>query len=197
MKIHDGIYNFILVFVPVFIAIDIFGVLPLYLSMIENVRLEHRSRVVKQSVITAIIIGMGFLFFGRPFFNFLGITVSDFKIAGGLILLVLAITDLLFPGKSRLIFSPEVGIVPIGTPLIVGPAVLTTLILMVDIYGYLLTMLSLLVNLVIVWVVLTFSDDIFKILGNGGTRAFGKVISLLLAAIAVMMIRVGLSEIIQ
>jgi multiple antibiotic resistance protein len=194
MTANEIIYKFLLVFIPVFVAIDIIGILPLFLSLIENIRGEGRTGVVRQSVLTALIVGMGFLFLGRPLFNFLGITGADFKIAGGIILLVLAVTDLLFPGKSRLTFSPEVGIVPIGTPLIVGPAVLTTLVLMVDIYGYFLTCISLVINLVLVWLVLTFSEKIYSILGSGGTRAFGKVLSLLLAAIAVMMIRVGISE---
>lgn len=193
----DLLYRFVLVFIPVFVAIDIIGVLPLYLTLVENVKRRERTIVVRQSVLTALFVGVGFLFLGRALFNFLGITEADFKIAGGLILLVLAVTDLLFPGKSRLTYSPEVGIVPIGTPLIVGPAVLTTLILMVDIYGYLLTTLSLLTNLAIVWLVLTYSEGIFNILGNGGTRAFGKVISVLLSAIAIMMIRVGIIELLK
>ncbi len=197
MAIHDLGFRFLLVFIPIFVAIDIIGILPLYLSITENVRGESRAKVVRQSILTALIIGIVFLFLGRLLFNFLGITEADFKIAGGLILLVLAITDLLFPGKSRLTFSPEIGIVPIGTPLIVGPAVLTTLILMVDIYGYFLTAMSFLINLFVVYLVLTYSERIFKILGGGGTRAFGKVISLFLAAIAIMMIRVGISEFIK
>lgn len=194
MALHELAYRFLIVFIPIFVAIDIIGVLPLYLSLIENVPDASRTKVVRQSVITAFIVGVGFLFLGRLIFNFLGITPADFKIAGGLILLVIAVSDLLFPGKTRLTYSPEIGIVPIGTPLIVGPAVLTTLILMVDIFGYLLTGLSLVVNLLIVWLVLIYSGEIFRIMGTGGTRAFGKIVSLLLAAIAVMMIRVGVSE---
>ncbi len=197
MAIHEWGYKMLLVFIPIFVAIDVIGILPLYLSIMENVRKESKKKVVRQSILTALVVGIVFLFLGRLLFDFLGITEADFKIAGGLILLVLAITDLLFPGKSRLTFSSEVGIVPIGTPLIVGPAVLTTLILMVDIYGYSLTAISLLANLFVVYLVLTYSERIFKILGNGGTRAFAKVISLFLAAIGIMMIRVGMSEFIK
>lgn len=194
MSVHDAILKFILVFIPVFVAIDIIGILPLFLSLVENIEEDKRREVIKQSILTAFLVGAGFLFLGRPLFNFIGITEADFKIAGGLILLVLAVTDLLFPGKTRLTYSPDIGIVPIGTPLIVGPAVLTTLILMVDIYGYWLTAFSLIINLIVVWIVLAFSERIYRVLGGGGTRAFGKVISLLLAAIAVMMIRVGISK---
>lgn len=197
MSLHEFIFRFFLVFIPIFVAIDIFGILPLYLSIVHNVKMENRTNLAKQSVLTAILVGMGFLFFGRPLFNYLGITEADFKIAGGFILLVFAISDLLFPGKTRLSFTPDAGIVPIGTPLIVGPAVLTTLILMVDIYGYWLTSFSLILNLLIVWFVLKHSEKIYALLGTGGTRATAKVISLLLAAIAVMMIRVGVGDLLS
>lgn len=197
MSIHEFISRFFLVFIPIFIAIDIFGILPLYLSIVHNLKTVERATITRQSVLTALLVGMGFLFLGRPLFNYLGITEADFKIAGGLILLVFAISDLLFPGKTRLSFTADAGIVPIGTPLIVGPAVLTTLILMVDIYGYWLTSFSLILNLIIVWFVLKHSERIYALLGSGGTRATAKVISLLLASIAVMMIRVGIAGLIN
>ncbi|HEY4716426.1 MAG TPA: MarC family protein [bacterium] len=193
---NEAIYRFFLVFVPIFVAIDVIGILPFFLSITEKLSGKARSWIVRQSVITALAIGLGFLFLGRPVFNFLGITVADFKIAGGLLLLVLAITDLLFPGKTRISSATMLGVVPIGTPLIVGPAVITTLILMVDIYGYALCTISIIANLFIVFIVFSFARQIFKLLGEGGTLAFGKVISVLLAAIAVMMIRVGISELI-
>jgi multiple antibiotic resistance protein len=78
-----------------------------------------------------------------------------------------------------------------------GPAALTTILISVDSYGYLITVASLLVNLLIVWILFQKSDWIAKIFGEGGARAFGKVMSLFLAAIAIMMIRVGLTGILR
>ena len=86
------------------------------------------------------------------------------------------------------------GAVPIGTPLVTGPAVLTTIIILLDSYGMLITVSSFVVNLFIVWVVFSYSDAISRFLGKAGSKAFSKIASLLLAAIAVMMIRKGVVD---
>jgi multiple antibiotic resistance protein len=130
---------------------------------------------------------------GNTIFDFLGITENDFRIGGGIVLLILAIRDLLDDGddESR---TPrtEVGIVPIGVPLIMGPGALTTIIMVTDTYGYLLATASIVLNLAIVWILFSQSKWIVKVIGDGGAKAFAKVASLFLAAIAVMMIRVGI-----
>jgi multiple antibiotic resistance protein len=91
----------------------------------------------------------------------------------------------------------SIGVVPIGIPLIIGPAALTTILLLVDTYGIFLTMFSIFINLILVLIVFANSGYVIKILGNSGSRAFAKVASLFLAAIPVMMIRVGLVEILS
>jgi multiple antibiotic resistance protein len=87
-----------------------------------------------------------------------------------------------------------VGAVPIGTPLVTGPAVLTTIVMMLDSYGVYLTVLSFVANLLITWVVFLYADRISGFLGKAGSKAVSKIAHLLLAAIAVMMIRKGLVD---
>jgi multiple antibiotic resistance protein len=89
------------------------------------------------------------------------------------------------------------GVVPLGTPLIVGPAVLTTIIMLIDIYGIIPTVTSFIINMVVVWFVFINSDHILRILGNAGSKAISKVASLILASIGVMMIRKGIMDIIK
>ncbi|MDP3732172.1 MAG: MarC family protein, partial [Candidatus Omnitrophota bacterium] len=86
-----------------------------------------------------------------------------------------------------------VGVFPLGTPLITGTAVLTTTLMMLDSFGIIPTFVSLVINMLIVWVTLVKADFIMKLMGQGGTRAFSKIMYILLAAIAVMMIRRGLT----
>ncbi|MBI4981904.1 MAG: hypothetical protein HZC15_01970 [Candidatus Omnitrophica bacterium] len=88
--------------------------------------------------------------------------------------------------------AQKLGVFPLGTPLITGPAVLTTTLMMLDNYGLVATFVSLLLNMFIVWVTLVKADNIMKILGEGGTRAFAKIMYILLAAISIMMIRRGI-----
>ena len=91
---------------------------------------------------------------------------------------------------------PSIGVVPIGIPLIMGPAALTTIILQVGSYGYVWTIVSLLVNLLIVLAVFTESSRISNALGKPASRAIGKVAALLLAGIGIMMIRSGVAAMI-
>ncbi len=184
--------NFLYTFIPLFVAIDVLGVVPIYLSLIEGLPLASKQRIIWQALLTASGIGLGFILVGQGVFRFLGITVADFQIGGGLILLIFAIMDLLQAEKARRRPSPTMGVVPIGTPLIVGPAVLTTLVMLVDIYGYIMPMLALIVNLLLVGVVFTYAQSVEQWLGEGGTKAISSVINLFLAAIAVMMIRRGI-----
>ena len=188
--------NFPLAFIPLFVAIDVIGILPIFMSLVEGVEKPQKARFINQSVITALSVSIGFLAVGKFVFSILGIEIYDFKIAGGLLLLVFAINDLLFSEKSKKTITSTMGVVPLGIPLIVGPAVLTTIIVTVDTYGYIPTITSLAVNLFIVWIVFLKSNFIYRVMGEGGSKAFAKVASLLLAAIAVMMIRRGFMDIV-
>src|SRR5574341_417790 len=92
---------FALAFVPLFVAIDVIGVLPFYLAITSPMDEAARRRVLVQALATAWLGGVAFAMVGGLLFDFLGITVSDFKVAGGVILLVLSIYDLLFASKTR------------------------------------------------------------------------------------------------
>jgi multiple antibiotic resistance protein len=103
--------------------------------------------------------------------------------------------DLTAQGKTRRGVATELGAVPIGTPLIVGPAVLTISLMLVSVHGLAITLIALFLNIAIVGVVFIFSDIIMRFLGAAGSRALSKVMMLLLAAIGVMMVRRGIMEI--
>jgi multiple antibiotic resistance protein len=122
----------------------------------------------------------------------LGITVGDFMVAGGAILFSLAISDIVHPVKQRRIPEQDLGVVPLGTPLIVGPAVLTTSLVIISHFGLFATLVSILVNILLAGAIFYLSGVLIKVLGEAGSKALSKITSLLLAAIAVMMIRKGI-----
>lgn len=188
---------FLMSFIPLFVAINIVGVTPLFIGYIEGLDKQNIKKLVRDAIITAFIVAVVFLLTGKLVFNFLGITINDFKIAGGVILLVLAITDIMSAGERRRDPGKSIGIVPLGIPLIMGPAGLTTIIMLVDNFGYLATILSLILNFIIVWIILANANLFIKVIGEGGAKAFAKVASLFMAAIAVMMIRIGIIGIIS
>ncbi len=188
--------TFLNTFIPIFVAIDIFVVLPIFITMTEDISKAKRRTTVRESIFTAIVVSIAFVALGEAVFRVLGITTDDFKIAGGLVLLVFAILDIVQHGEERRKPSGKMGVVPIGVPLIVGPAVLTTLLVLVDHYGILPTLLSLVVNLAIVYLSFINAENIMKIFGRGGIAAISKIMAILLASIAIMMIRLGLMNII-
>ena len=187
----------LLAIIPIFVAVDPIGLLPIYVSLTQELDSKARFKISVQSLVTAMCLAVGFIFLGKAIFNLLGITVGDFMVAGGAILFCLAIIDLINPGKPSRIPASELGIVPLGTPLIVGPAVLATSLILIDQYGLVATLISVFVNLLFVGILFSFSGAVMKFLGEGGTKALSKLVSLLLAAIAVMMIRKGLMQIIS
>lgn len=179
-------------FVALFVAVDILGILPLYLTLTMDVPVEHRNRLPRQSTLTAATVGIGFLLVGDAIFRVLGVTVGDFQVAGGILLLVLSLHDLLNRGKTLRRPIPTVGAVPLGTPLIAGPAVLTTLVILVQSHGYPVTLLAFALNMGIVFVVLKYAGAVVRVLGEAGSRTIGKVTGILLAAFGVSLIRRGL-----
>ena len=183
-----------LTFVPLFVAMDAVGNLPIFLALTQETEATHRRRAVHLATLTALGIGLGFVAIGKAIFLLLNIEVADFLVAGGIILLVLAIKYLV-TGKvietQDSSTSEMVGVVPLGTPLVVGPAVLTTLLLLIDQYFIAIVVLSFVLNLVIQWLLFRQADRIVDFLGNTGVSAISKIVMLLLAAIAVKMIRQG------
>lgn len=185
---------FLLSFIPIFVAMDAIGVMPIYVGFTEHLKKRDKRKIITQSIITAFLVGIVFLFLGKWMFKILGILVADFKIAGGLVLLAIALRDILQREKGPRLPVDTMGAVPIGTPLVTGPAVLTTIVIMVDSYGLVLTVSSFVVNLMITWVVFLYADKISGFLGKAGSKAISKIAHLLLAAIAVMMMRKGLVD---
>jgi len=182
-------------FIPLFVAMDVFMIIPIFISLTENMSHDQRPVVVKESIFTGLVVSISFVALGEGIFRILGITGDDFKIAGGIVLLVFAVLDLIRAGEQRRKPLGKMGVVPIGVPLIVGPAVLTTTLVLVDHYGILPTIISLLLNLLIVWVSLSHAERLIKIIGKGGVMGLSKIMALLLASIAVMMIRLGIENI--
>lgn len=187
-------HSFLLSFTAVFVALDIIGGIPMYLSMTKGLEVPERNRVVDTSMLVALIVAVVFTFVGKSLFGHLGIQLYDFRIAGGLILLLISLADLLGSPESEKRSSGSTGIVPLAVPLITGPGVLTTLLLQVSEQGYIVTLGALFLNYAIAWVMLRRCDLIQKLMGRDGTVVLSKIACLLLAAISVAMIRLGVFE---
>jgi len=190
--IMDIVNPFLMSLIPIMVALDAPGTLPLFVGMTEGLKKHERRTIVRQSILTAFLVTVGFVLVGRAIFKALGILVEDFMIAGGLILLIIAVNDVLRAGEKKMPRSAEFGVVPLGTPLIAGPAMLTTALVLVGNLGYLPVLVALVVNLALAWIIFSQSERIIKLIGITGSRAFAKVVALILAAFAVKMMRTGM-----
>ncbi|HBH62507.1 MAG TPA: MarC family protein [Nitrospiraceae bacterium] len=193
----EVIKNIPMTFIPILVAMDVFAVLPIFVSFTSDITHADRKIIIRQSIITALAVGLAFVGVGEAVFRILEITVDDFKIAGGLLLLVIAVLDLTRYSGERRKIEGTIGVVPIGVPLIVGPAVLTTLIVLIDHHGITPTIISFMLNLLIVWASFVNAEKITRLIGKNGIVAISKVMAILLASIAVMMIRLGIENIVK
>ena len=190
---------FLLTFIPLFIVTDPLGNLPFVITLSEGLSKRERRRFIHIATLTAFVVGLVFLFFGRFILDVLGISFGSFAIAGGLILLVLSIRYMISGHIVELMKEDMSAAVPIGTPLISGPATITTLLLLTSQFSIYTVLISFVCSIIVTWVIFMLSNYIVRFMGQGGLKAVSKVFSLLLAAIAVSIIIQGLklTEILQ
>jgi multiple antibiotic resistance protein len=184
--------------VPLFVTLDPIGLLPMFVALTTGLSAAQRRRVAFEAVFAALAIIVGFMFLGTAIFHVLGISLDDFRIAGGILLLVLAVLDLLWPGKPAMDDAFLVGLVPLAMPLIAGPATLTTTLVLAQSprIGYGTTTLALAINMAILLAGLLSADVISRLAGVRLLGALSKLVMVLLAAIAVNFIRTGIMDVV-
>jgi multiple antibiotic resistance protein len=176
----SGPQAFLLTFLPIFIAVDAVGNIPFFVSLTEDMPRTERNRVAHIAIGTAAVLGLAFLFFGTLILDAMGISVGSFAIAGGIVLLVLSIRYIITGHIVDLLKEEMVAVVPIGTPLTVGPAVITTLLLLTREFYVPIVLGAFLVNMAIAWGAFILSGHIIRFFGQGGVKAVSKVFSWIL-----------------
>jgi multiple antibiotic resistance protein len=195
MVAHTWQQSFLMTFIPLFIVIDAVGNLPFVISLSEGLNPKEKKKLINVATVTAAVVGLFFLFVGQGLLNVMGISVGAFAIAGGIILLVLSIQYMTTGRMVEIIREEMAAVVPIGTPLTVGPATVTTLLLLATQFPIYFVLISFLLNIGIVYLTFVLSGQLVRVLGRGGIKAFSRVAALLLAAIAVNMVLRGLEMI--
>lgn len=182
-----------------FLILDPLGNIPIFLSYLE--KSKKRYRVLARELILALIILYVFLFFGRQFLSALNLKQEAVAISGAIILFVIAIR-MIFPhskqyGDEEIDSDPL--LVPLAVPLVAGPSILATLILLVSQYPDKLMDLS--IALFIAWslsaVILFSATAMQKFLGKRGMIAIERLMGMVLIAVAVQMFMDGLKSFLQ
>ena len=183
-------YRYFLALIPLLVAVDPLGSVPVYVAAAEQTPAGGRRRLYVRAVVAAAVIAVGFVFLGRAVFLFLGITVEDFQIAGGVLLVAIALYEITGAG-SRATATVDPSIVPLAVPLTIGPAVMTVSLELVATRGPVVTCLALFSALGLLLVLLLLSDRLLRVVSMEALRAFAKIMYLLLAAIGVHYVRRG------
>ena len=178
--------------IALFVVVNPLGNVPIFTSLTKNMDKLQRNKTYKLATITGLILLTLFSLVGQNILVLFGITLDRFMIAGGILLLVVAVRLLVTGGWSEQLTAAEsVGAVPIGCPLLVGPGAITTSILNLQTSGILITVISVLLTFTIVWLILKFIDPIYRILGKNGSLVITRVMALVIASIAVQYVLQG------
>lgn len=187
------IHQYFTAFTMLFVVFDAVGNVPIFYALTEGLEIKERRKTIQNSVVIAGIILLFFSLGGKFLLNFFHVSLNDFRIAGGIILLIVAIEGLLGRVEAMKIKSEQLAVVPLATPLLAGPGSISLVIYMMEAgYGIGPTITSILANVAIAWVVLTYCDKFFKVLGKNGSLVISRIMALILAAIAIAMIREGI-----
>ena len=178
--------------IALFIVVDPLGNVPIFMSLTENMDTSQRRRTFRLAIITGLVLLTFFSIVGQNILFLFGISLDSFMIAGGILLLIVAIRLLIIGGWGEKIdITESVGAVPIGCPLLVGPGAITTSILNLQTSDILITLVSVLITFIIVWLILRYIEPIYRILGKNGSLVITRVMALLIASIAVQYIIQG------
>ena len=176
-----------------FLIIDPLGNIPIFMSVLKPVQAERRRFILLRELLIALVLMLIFLWAGPVLLESLKLSPEAVSISGGIVLFIIAIR-MIFPSRGGIMgdeeFSGEPFIVPLATPLIAGPSVLATLVLLsennpernVD------WTIALLGAWSVSTIIIFFSDSFMHILGNKGLKAIERLMGMLLISIAVQML---------
>lgn len=182
--------------VLLFALLDPIGTVPIFLAITQDVP-EQRKHIVRVSVLLATIILVVFASVGWLIFDLLGITLDDFRIAGGIVLFLVAYDHLSGREPPKRIDPDEIAAFPLATPLLAGPGAISTVVILANPpYGPLVTFLVIGLNAILCYAILMESAWVRKIFGPSGANALTRITALLIAAIAVSFVREGIVNVI-
>jgi multiple antibiotic resistance protein len=180
-------------FAALFIILDPLLSVPIFAAMTKG---QTPNEIHKQAFIAVAVAGglmYIFLIFNTMIFDILGLNMPSFQIAGGILLFILGMQEALGidVGKCKDHSKSAAGVV-IGTPLLCGPGTITTVMLLSRDYGILIPFIAITLSLLATWLILYFAENIQRFLGEVVTDIMGKVLGMLVAAIAVKIITSGI-----
>lgn len=191
--------EFLKSFVMILVIMDPFGGIPVFIMLTKDDTIQRMRRSANRATVVASILIFLFLFLGTIILEFFSISLESFKVAGGIILFLVGLTyvmDIHFGSEIEKGYERDIT-VPMATPLIAGPGVITAVIISVSLYGYPVTIAAAAINLLLFWVLMRYSHILNKVIGRQGSEILSRVMGLILTAMAVEFIISGIMSFVQ
>ncbi|MEL9940747.1 MAG: MarC family protein [Ignisphaera sp.] len=183
--------------IQLFAIMDPLAAIPTLLDVISTVPQEESKRLIDKAALAIFILLNIFAVVGGYILSLFGISIPAFKTAAGVILMATAIDTLLTGHKPEKIDVGTYIIVPIATPLIVGPGTMTLLITSARLYGIPNTLIASYIAFVATYIVLRVSKEIARLVGTTFIHGLGRFMSIIIASFAVEMVMSGINEYIK
>lgn len=179
----------------IFAILNPLSVLPTFLSLTDDMVPEERHSIVLNSTIAVLVIAISLAVAGNYILGFFNINLASLRVGGGILLMVIAIEMLGgLPRTKSLESHNEVAIVPIATPLLVGPGTMTTIIVLSVTYSVITLIVSIFFVVLITYLLLRYSELLSRLIGRNGIRALGRFMTIIIAAFAAQLLYAGISE---
>jgi len=196
--VTENALNLAKAILALFIIVDPFGNIPIFMSLTEKMPKEQKRKVFNTATLVGFILLLAFAFAGQEIFSIFGVSIFSFEVAGGILLLIIAIRILISGSLMDMNESPEsIGAVPIAMPLLVGPGAITATIFNLQAYGVAVTALSVFAVLILTWAILRYVDKVYIFLGKTGALVIARVMALLIAAIAIQYVLFGVTHFLE
>lgn len=196
--------------VTIFAIVNPVGNLPFFVTVTDGYSKDLKKKVIIKVCIVMIAVLFIFGLFGNLIFQIYGITIPAFRIAGGALLFTVALAmmqghpisyQVSEKEQAEALECDQVGIVPLGIPMFAGPGAITTVMILVsgfsktgEYMGYFWVFTGVLLTTAVTYIILTHSELLLKIMGRSGTKAFSRIMGLILAAVAVQFILTGIFQ---
>ena len=193
----DFTISFLRAVLSLIIVVDPLGNIPIFLGITGDLSPKQKTKAFNVAVLTGFSLLMIFAGAGNWVLKIFNIELYSFRIAGGALLLFIALDLLIktkFESKGYSHIPEQAGAVPLGVPLLVGPGAITTVIITLESSGFVVALASVVIVAALTWLILRFVDPIHRALGEVGSTVVSKTMAMLLAAIAVQYILEGIKE---
>jgi len=190
--------DLIVYFIQIYAIMDPPGVLPVFISLTEDFSKEKRNAIVLRASIVILFLVTVFTLAGDYLLAFFDISVSSLQVGGGVLLMIIAAEMLGGPPRTRELDPEDIAVVPIATPLIVGPGTMTILILLttrkVSLMNTVFVLVAAYLAVLATYLTLRFGEKLIELMKPSVVRAVGRFMAVIVAAIAAEMIMRGIAS---